>query len=146
MWQLPEAAQKTRLLLKWEIISSISSAPGSKELIVTLPLVPFQEPQEACWWKCRLCSYSTSNKWQVLTHFHLWCRKADRFTYAFLCSNRIVYFGDKKPLRVQGLPCSCFLLFPPPSNPRGKWPVVKEYKQGHYPVNSPPIIVKFLKI
>lgn len=146
MWELPEAAQKTRLLLKWEMISSISSAPGSKEPILTLPLVPFQEPQEACWWKCRLCSYSTSNKWQVLTHSHLWCRKADRFTYAFLCSNKLFPLETKAPSEFKACPAAASSCFPPPSHPRGKQPVVKECKQGDCSVNSFSVIGKLLKM
>lgn len=99
------------------MISSIS-ALSFKEPTLALPPMPLQEPQETCWWKRNLCS---SSKRQVLTHSRLWCRKADRLTYASPCSG--VSFGEKKKKKqlksLERRGPSPQLL--PPHHPKGKF-------------------------
>jgi len=100
------------------MISITSSALGFKEPTLTLPSMPLQEPREACWWKCSLCSSSASNTWQVLTPSHLWCRKAE--LHMHLPSAAALFPLVKQALNVQGSPCSCFLLPTLPPHPKGK--------------------------
>lgn len=97
--------------------------------------MPLQEPQEACWWKCSLCSSHTSNKWQVLTHPHLWCRQ----TYICISLRSQHCFLWRKKNNPEHTGPSLQLLPPayhPSPSQRKICPVVKKHKQGHYHVNS----------